>query len=114
MLLEANKPLFEGAKDSKLSIYLKLLACKSNWNVSDQCFDFITTMLLDVTPIKEGLPKKYYDAKRLVSMLGLKATRIDCFLKSCMLFYDNEYGKNDGHLLQCKFCHQARYHNPKV
>jgi len=31
-----------------------------------------------------------------------------------MFFYDNEYGKNDGHLLQCKFCHKARYHDPKV
>jgi len=71
-------------------------------------------MLLDVTPIKEGLPKSYYDAKRPVSMFGLKATRIDCCIKGCMLFYDNEYGKNDGHLLQCKFCHKTRYHDPKV
>jgi len=114
LLLEANKPLFEGAIDSKLSICVKLLACKSNWNVPDQCLDFITKMLLDVTPIKEGLPKSYYDAKRLVSMLGLKATRIDCCIKGCMLFYDNEYEKNNGHLLQCKFCHKARYHDPKV
>ena len=107
LLLEANKPLFERAIDSKLSICVKLLACKSNWNVPDQCLDFITKMLLDVTPIKEDLPKSYYDAKRLVSMLGLKATRIDCCIKGCIFFYDNEYWKNDGHLLQCKFCHKT-------
>jgi len=71
-------------------------------------------MLSDATPIKEGLPKIYYDDKRLVSMLGLKAKRIDCCVKGCMFFYDNEYGKNDGRLLQCKFCHHARYHDPKV
>jgi len=64
LLLEANKPLFEGAIDSKLSICVKLLACKSNCNVPDQCLNFITKMSLDVTPIKEGLPKSYYDAKR--------------------------------------------------
>ncbi|XP_068503878.1 uncharacterized protein [Phaseolus vulgaris] len=114
LLLEANEPLFEGAVDSKLSMCMKLLACKSNWNVPNQCLDFITTMLSDATPIKEGLPKSDYDAKRLVSMLGLKAKRIDCCVKGCMLFYDNEYGKNDGRLLQCKFCHHARYHDPKV
>jgi len=51
LLLGVNKPLFEGAKDSKLSICVKLLACKSNWNVLDQCLDFITTMLLDVKVI---------------------------------------------------------------
>jgi len=27
LLLEANKPLFEGATNSKLSIYVRLLAC---------------------------------------------------------------------------------------
>jgi len=31
-----------------------------------------------------------------------------------MLFYDNECGKNDGGLLQCKFCNKKRYHPPKA
>ena len=62
----------EGALDSKLSISTRLLACKSNWNVPDQCLEFISKMLLDVTPIKDRLPKKNYDVKRLVSKLGLE------------------------------------------
>ena len=33
------------------------------------------------------------NSHQLVSMLGLKAKRIDCCVKGCMLFYDNEYGK---------------------
>ena len=86
LLLEANKPLFEGASELKLSICVKLLACKSNWNVPNQCLDFITKMLLDVTPMNENFPKSYYDAKKLVSKLGLKAKRIDCCVKGCMLF----------------------------
>jgi len=64
--------------------------------------------------MKENLPTNYYDAKRLVSKLGLEAKRIDCCVKGCMLFYDNEYGKNDGGLLQCKFCNKPRYHPPKA
>jgi len=31
-----------------------------------------------------------------------------------MLFYDNEYGKNDGDLLQCKYYNKPRYHAPKA
>jgi len=27
-----------------------------------------------------------------------------------MLFYDNDNGKSDASLLECKFCGQARYH----
>jgi len=72
---------------------MKLLACNSNWNVPNQCLDFITTMLSDATPIKEGLPKSYYDAKRLVSMMGLKAKRIDCCVKGFMLFMTMNMGK---------------------
>ena len=42
-------------------------------------------MLLDATPVKDGLPKKNYDAKKLVSKLGLKAKRIDYCVDECML-----------------------------
>jgi len=45
VLVESNEPLFEGSSKSKLSICVRLLACKSNWNVLDQCVDFITKML---------------------------------------------------------------------
>jgi len=46
-------------------------------------------MFLDATPTKIGLPK-----------------RIDCCVDGCMLFYDNEYGKNDGELLECNKKHK--------
>ncbi|XP_068486422.1 uncharacterized protein [Phaseolus vulgaris] len=111
LLLDANAPLYKGSSDSKLSMCVRLLACKSNWNIPDQCLEFISKMLLDATPTKIGLPKSYYDAKRLVSKLGLQTKRIDCCVDGCMLFYDNEYGKNDGALLRCKFCHKSRYHH---
>ena len=68
-------------------------------------------MLQDVTSMNKALPKIYYDAKRLVSKLGLTAIRIDCCIQGCMLFYDNEYGKNDGALIRCKFCDMPRYHD---
>jgi len=35
LLVESNEPLFEGSLESKLSICVRLLACKSNWNVPD-------------------------------------------------------------------------------
>ncbi|WVZ23067.1 hypothetical protein V8G54_001611 [Vigna mungo] len=114
LLLDANKPLYEGAADSKLSMCVRLLACKSNWNIPNQCLDFIAKMVLDGTPIKSGLPKTYYDAKKCVSKLGLQSQRIDCCVDGCMLFYDNEYGKNDGALLECKFCGKPRYQPRKT
>jgi len=75
--------MYEKASNSKLSRCVSLLACKSNWNVSEQCLKFISKIHLDVTPIKTGLPKSYYDAKRLASKLGLDANRIDCCVDGC-------------------------------
>ena len=88
--MEANEPLYEGALDSKLSISARLLPSKSNWNVPDQCLDC--------------LPKKIYDAKRLVSKLGLEAKRIDCCMDGCMLYYNS-----DGALTEYKFCNKPKY-----
>jgi hypothetical protein len=66
-------------------------------------------MMLDATLVKDNLPTSYYDAKRLVSKLGLKVEKIDCCVQGCMLFYDNEFGTNDGSLEECKFCNAPRY-----
>jgi len=110
LLAEANQPLFEGARNSKLSVCVKLLSYKSNWNIPNQCLEAFTKLLLDLTPPNMSLPKSYYDAKRLVSKLGLEAKKIDCCVSGCMLFYDNDSGKKDAALLECKFCHKPRYH----
>jgi len=55
LLLDANKSLYEGASNSKLSMCVRLLACKSNWNVHDQCLEFISKMLLDATPMMQQI-----------------------------------------------------------
>ncbi|KAI5423193.1 hypothetical protein KIW84_046256 [Lathyrus oleraceus] len=109
LLQEMNTPLFKGSSDSKLSMCVRLLAAKSNWNVPDQCLEFFAKMMLDATPTKDNLPTSFYDAKRLVSKLGLEVRKIDCCTNGCMLFYDNEFGTNDGSLEECKFCKSPRY-----
>ncbi|CAK8560568.1 unnamed protein product [Lathyrus sativus] len=66
-------------------------------------------MMLDATPVKENMPTSYYDAKRMVSKLGLEVKKINCCIGGYMLFYDNEFGINDETLEECKFCKSLRY-----
>ncbi|KAI5384960.1 hypothetical protein KIW84_071813 [Lathyrus oleraceus] len=66
-------------------------------------------MMLDVIPTKDNLRTSFYDAKRFVSKLGLEVRKIDYCINGCMLFYDNEFGTNDGALEECKFCKSPRY-----
>lgn len=92
-----------------ISVCVRLLAAKSNWNVPDQCLQFFVKMMLDVTSMKENMPTSYYDVRRMVSKLELEVKKIDCCVGGCMLFYDNEFGTNDGELEECKFCKSLGY-----
>jgi hypothetical protein len=59
------------------------------------------------------MPQNYYQAKQLVSKLGLGVKRIDCCVNGCMLFYSNEFGVSDDNLVECKFCQEPRYRQTK-
>ncbi|WVZ01850.1 hypothetical protein V8G54_022656 [Vigna mungo] len=109
LLIEANKPVFEGSIKSKLLACLQIMACKSNWNVPNQALDFMTKFFLRLTPPNNSLPKNFYEAKSCVSKLGFEIKKIDCCLNGCMRFYDNENGKNDASLVECKFCGHPRF-----
>ncbi|GAU42074.1 hypothetical protein TSUD_326520 [Trifolium subterraneum] len=87
LLTSVNQPLYEGASKSKISICVKLMACKTNWNVPQKCLDFFASMLIDVCPSKDSLPTNFYQAEQMVSMLGLKSQKIDCCANGCMLYY---------------------------
>jgi len=41
-------------------------------------------------------------------MLGLDAKKIDCCVSGCILFYDNDSGKKDAALLECKIFSQTK------
>jgi hypothetical protein len=93
---------------------VRLLGLKSQFHVPELALDLMTKMILDGSPINDGLPQSYYEAKQLVSKLGLGVKRIDCCVNGCMLYYDNEFGINDGALVECKFCQEPRYRAKKT
>ena len=99
----------KGVRESKLFVCIKLLAFKSNWNIPNQALDQMAKLILDLTQPNNPLPNNYYEAKKLVSKLGLEYKKINCCVNGSMLFYDNNNGKNDSSLLQCKYCGQPRY-----
>jgi hypothetical protein len=112
LLKETNEPLLiEGCTDSKLTVCIRLLGLKSNYLVAELAMDQIQKLVLDTTPIsvRGDMPQSYYEAKQLVSKLGLGVKRIDCCINGCMLFYNNEFGLSDDDLVECKFCQEPRY-----
>ncbi|XP_050876180.1 uncharacterized protein LOC127079866 [Lathyrus oleraceus] len=103
-LISFNKPIYEGATQSILSISTQLLEIRSNWHVPQKGLDFVAQMLKSVCPVQKCLPENYYQATQLVSKLGLKVEKIDCCKNGCMLYY-----KDDSNLSECKFCNAPRF-----
>jgi len=81
---------------------------RTTYHTTKNAMDYFIQMLLDVAPRENTIPKNYYEAKKVVSTLGLKAVKIDCCQARCMLYY-----KEDIDLNECNFCGLPRYLPPK-
>jgi len=78
MLASTYEPIYEGAMKSRLSITLRLMIARTDCYTAKKCLDYFIQILLDVDPIDNCIFKNYYEAKKYVSSLGLKAMKIDC------------------------------------
>ncbi|XP_070033241.1 uncharacterized protein [Nicotiana tomentosiformis] len=103
LLDAASRPLYEGSIHSELSVAVRLLTIKSDWNLSQAAMNAIIGLMGEVSP-NINLPGDYYKAKKLVSKIALSSTKIDCCEKGCMLYY-----KDDAALEACKFCGLSRF-----
>ncbi|XP_070002660.1 uncharacterized protein [Nicotiana sylvestris] len=103
-LEEASRPLRKGSPHSQLSVAVRLLSIKSNWNISQATMDSFIDLMSELVDPNIKLPGDFYKAKRLVSNLGLLSMRIDCCEDGCMLYY-----KDDATLNSCKFCKKSSF-----
>ncbi|XP_070013433.1 uncharacterized protein [Nicotiana sylvestris] len=89
-LEEASRPLREGRPHSELSVAVRLLSIKSDWNISQAAMDSFIDLMRELVDEEIELPGDFYKAKRLVSKLGLSSMRIDCCEDGCMLYYKDD------------------------
>ncbi|KAK9078683.1 hypothetical protein SSX86_002740 [Deinandra increscens subsp. villosa] len=107
MLEALDEPLWEGEKAtncSKLQVAMRFLTWKSTFNVSNAAYDYNISMVNELLPEENKLPKNFYDTKKSLEKLSLPYERIDVCKNHCMLFY-----KHDKALTQCKYCKESRY-----
>ncbi|KAL1299879.1 hypothetical protein AAHE18_18G139200 [Arachis hypogaea] len=81
-----------------------MLCIKAEGNQSQESFKQWATLIRKIAPEGSAIPRDYYEAKKLVQKLGLKAIKIDCCSNNCML-----YRKDDAALTSCKFCEAPRF-----
>jgi hypothetical protein len=60
-----------------LQVVTRLMAMKSTYNFSNQCYNDIMKLIIDLIPMKHNIPKNLYQSKKIVAGLGMNYEKID-------------------------------------
>ncbi|PKU64714.1 hypothetical protein MA16_Dca026668 [Dendrobium catenatum] len=81
-----------------------MLSIKIEYNIPHDCFNDFIGLIKETNPTDNLIPSDLYRTKKLVSKLGLTATKIDCCINGCMLYY-----KDDAAELFFRTCNAPRF-----
>jgi hypothetical protein len=62
------------------------MAMKLKYNFSNQCYNDIVKLIIDLIPTKHNIPKDLYQSRKIVSGLSMNYEKIDVCEKNYMLF----------------------------
>jgi hypothetical protein len=104
LLAATDEKVHDGTDVTILQAVTHLMAMKSKHNFSNQCYNDIVKLIIDLIPTKHNMSKDLYQSKKIVSGLGMNYEKIDVCEKNCMLFWKEH--KDD---TECMHCGRARY-----
>jgi hypothetical protein len=104
LLKDADMPLHENTKHSKLGAIVRLysIKCMGGWN--NTSFSMLLEFINELIPSDASLPKDTYEAKKYMRDLGLGYEKILACRKGCMLFW-----RKNEKLDKCTSCNQSRW-----
>jgi hypothetical protein len=104
-LLKASEELLHGhTKVTVLAFVTRLMALKSKFFFSYNCYNELLKLFGDVLSNPNKLPKDMYHSKKLVKGLGMDYEKFDVYQNSCMLFWREHKDEK-----QCLKCGKPRY-----
>jgi hypothetical protein len=81
-----------------------LMGFKSKYNFSNQCYNIIVKLIVDLIPAKHNMAKNLYQCKKIVSSLAMDYEKMDACEKNCMLFWKEHTDDTE-----CMHCGRSRY-----
>jgi hypothetical protein len=104
-LLKASEELLHGhTKVIVLAFVTRLMALKSKFFFSNNCYNELLKLYRDVLLNHNKLSKDMYHSKKLVKGLGMDYEKIDVCRNSCMLFWKEHKDEK-----QCLECGKPKY-----
>jgi hypothetical protein len=104
LLAAVDEKVHDGTNVIVLQALTCLMAMKSKYNFSNQCYNDIVKLIIDLISTKHNMPKDLYHSKKIMSGLGMNYEKIDVCEKNCMLFWKEH--KDD---TECMHCDRSRY-----
>ena len=104
LLKAAEEPLHEHTKVTVLVFVTRLMAIKSKFAFSNNCYKELLNLISDVLPENHKMPKDMYQSKKLLSGLGMDYEKIDVCENNCMLFWKETAGEK-----KCTVCGERRF-----
>jgi hypothetical protein len=86
LLAASDEKVHNGTDLIVLQAVTCLMGMKSKYNFSNQCYNDIVKLLIDLISTKHIMPKDLYQSKKIVVGLGMNYEKIDVCKKNCMLF----------------------------
>jgi hypothetical protein len=78
LLIASEEKVHDG---TVLQVVTRLMAFKSKYNFSNQCYNDIVKLIIDLIPSKHNIPKDLYQSKNIVSDLIMNYEKIDACKK---------------------------------
>jgi hypothetical protein len=86
LLTAADEKVHDGTDVTVLQAVTRLMAMKSKYNFSNQCYNNIVNLIIDLIPMKHNMSNDLYQSKKIVFSLGMNYEKIDVCEKNYILF----------------------------
>jgi hypothetical protein len=80
------------------------MGMKSKYNFSNQYYNDIVKLIIDLIPMKHNMSKELYQSKKIIANLGMHYEKIDVCERNYMLFWK---GNKDN--TECMYCDRSKY-----
>jgi hypothetical protein len=107
LLTAVDEKVHDGTDVTVLQTVTRLMTLKSMYNFSNQCYNDIVKVIIDLIPMKHNMSKDLSQSKKIVAGLGIEYEKIDVCEKNCMLFWKE-------HKDASKYIHCSRSRYVKV
>jgi hypothetical protein len=105
LLTASNEKVHNDTDLTVLQTVMCLITMKSKYNFSNQCYNDIVNLIIDLILAKHNMSKDLYLSKKIVASLGTNYEKFDVCEKNCMLFWKEHKNKSGCETASLRACH---------